>query len=248
LKRQLVELGIARSDVIVVGSAHAARAACAHGAPEDRVRIVPQPGVDMSLFRPGSRRDARQRTGFADDDIIVLSPRGLATYLNPLSIVEAVARLSQSSAMGVRKPVLVALYQPGNEVTPLRARAVELGVRLELRPSVAFEQMPDLYRAADVVVSYSSNDSLPNTLLEAMACRVPIVAGDIPPVRELLTAAPLAAGIVPLDDVPALAEAIAAACGVDEDRVAAGAAIAGSFDSELLCERFRQLVLDAARL
>src|SRR5687768_18412964 len=44
--------------------------------------------------------------------------------------------------------------------------------------------MPLYYRAADVMVSPSSNDSLPNCMLEAMACGVPVVMGDIPQIRE----------------------------------------------------------------
>jgi glycosyltransferase involved in cell wall biosynthesis len=44
--------------------------------------------------------------------------------------------------------------------------------------------MPLYYGAADVMVSVSSRDSLPNCMLEAMACAVPVVMGDIPAIRE----------------------------------------------------------------
>lgn len=40
--------------------------------------------------------------------------------------------------------------------------------------------MPDYYACADVMVSISSHDSLPNCMLEAMACGIPVVMGDIP--------------------------------------------------------------------
>jgi glycosyltransferase involved in cell wall biosynthesis len=44
--------------------------------------------------------------------------------------------------------------------------------------------MPHYYVAADVMVSISSEDSLPNCLLESMACGVPPILGDIPQMRE----------------------------------------------------------------
>lgn len=50
--------------------------------------------------------------------------------------------------------------------------------------AVAWEKMPTYYQAADVMVSISSNDSLPNCMLEAMAAGVPVIMGDIPQIRE----------------------------------------------------------------
>ena len=52
---------------------------------------------------------------------------------------------------------------------------------------VDWEEMPDYYNAANVIVSISSNDSLPNCIMEAMACGVPVIAGDIPQLAELVT-------------------------------------------------------------
>jgi glycosyltransferase involved in cell wall biosynthesis len=45
-------------------------------------------------------------------------------------------------------------------------------------------EMPYYYSSADLVISLSSNDSLPNTMLEAMACNIPVIMGDIPQIRE----------------------------------------------------------------
>jgi glycosyltransferase involved in cell wall biosynthesis len=44
--------------------------------------------------------------------------------------------------------------------------------------------MPLYYNASDVMVSLSSNDSLPNCMLESMACGLPVIMGDIPQTRE----------------------------------------------------------------
>jgi glycosyltransferase involved in cell wall biosynthesis len=44
--------------------------------------------------------------------------------------------------------------------------------------------MPYYYSAADMMISISSNDSLPNTMLEAMACGCPVIMSDIPQIRD----------------------------------------------------------------
>jgi glycosyltransferase involved in cell wall biosynthesis len=46
--------------------------------------------------------------------------------------------------------------------------------------------MPDVYRAADVVVSLASSDSSPRSVWEALACARPVVVSDLPWAREEL--------------------------------------------------------------
>jgi glycosyltransferase involved in cell wall biosynthesis len=46
--------------------------------------------------------------------------------------------------------------------------------------------MPDVYRAADVVVSIPSSDSSRRSVWEALACGRPVVVSDLPWAREEL--------------------------------------------------------------
>ncbi|HAY84964.1 MAG TPA: hypothetical protein DCY42_08595 [Chloroflexi bacterium] len=57
---------------------------------------------------------------------------------------------------------------------------------VELLPLVPHGQMADLFRQAHIVVSPSTHDGTPNTLLEAMACGCFPVAGDIESINEWL--------------------------------------------------------------
>ncbi len=73
----------------------------------------------------------------------------------------------------------------GQITLPSKVRE-ELGIEEYFwwRPCIPWEEMPLYYSCSDAMISLSSNDSLPNCMLEAMACRVPVVMGDIPQIRE----------------------------------------------------------------
>jgi colanic acid/amylovoran biosynthesis glycosyltransferase len=70
----------------------------------------------------------------------------------------------------------------------LHALACELGLsdRLTFAGAVAHEQMPRQYAACSVFCLPSFSEGVPVVLMEAMACRVPVVASAVGGVRELV--------------------------------------------------------------
>jgi glycosyltransferase involved in cell wall biosynthesis len=65
----------------------------------------------------------------------------------------------------------------------------ELGIAdfVRLLPQLTSQEMADCYRQAQVVVSPSTHDGTPNTLLEALACGCFPIAGDLESLREWIT-------------------------------------------------------------
>jgi len=70
-----------------------------------------------------------------------------------------------------------------------RARASPSASRIHFAGRVPLEDLPDFYRACDVFAlpSVSRLEAFGIVALEAMACGLPVVASDIPGVREVVT-------------------------------------------------------------
>ena len=78
--------------------------------------------------------------------------------------------------------------------------------------NVPAERLPDVYRAADVVVSLASSDSSPRSVWEALACARPVIVSDLPWARDELANGQ--ALLVPLE-AAAVADAIDRVLGDD---------------------------------
>lgn len=186
-KKQIVTLGARRAGAITVNSVAALDACLTYGASRENVHLIRYPGVNLEAFLPAEDRTTVRRQLSIERAHVVLCPRGLGGYLNSDVIVEAIA------AVAARIPEVLFLFLSsiGSEdiwQTHLQ-RARELGVvhNLALAGQIPWHKMAAYYQAADVMVSMSSNDSLPNCMLEAMGCGVPVVMGNIPPIREWVT-------------------------------------------------------------
>ena len=217
------------ADMVVGGSAAVVDAAVSLGARRERAFAIPY-GIDRTLFSRGTDpAGLRQRLGLMGRRVI-FSPRAMTALYRHSIVVEALARLPADVSV-----VMVGYLADASELERVRRRAHELGVtdRLVVVPSIDHSEMPDYYRLADVVVSVPVSVSTPITLFEALACGRPVVASDLPAVREVM------GRLDPEALVPA------------EDPVAAAAAITRvlsltSADRRVIAERGEALVAELA--
>jgi len=182
-----VRLALTSADVVTVGSQHLLHAAVRAGAREDRCVLVGW-GVDTARFRPDEFARARVRTdwGFQVRDVV------LSTRLHkPLYRIDTIIRaFSLAREENPKLALVVAGWGPETEM--LEKLVCELGigehvrfigrVSMEDRPSMA-----DVYAGADVFCSIPETDGGPLSVLEAMACELPVVVADIPVMREWIS-------------------------------------------------------------
>jgi glycosyltransferase involved in cell wall biosynthesis len=186
LKKCIVTYGVRRADAITVNSRWALEKCQEHGASPRKTRLIRYPGVDLSRFRPGHQDVARKRLKISASPV-VLCPRGLGSFFNSDVIIEAAAQVVHHF------PDVLFLFISGVGGQEewrrhmKRARDLEISENVRWDGQVPWEEMPGYYQSANVVVSILNNDSMPNCMIEAMACGVPVVLSDTPPYREWVT-------------------------------------------------------------
>lgn len=170
--------------------------------------VVIENGVDVrALDALVAMAGGAPRDGGVDPDDVVAGTVARFDRVKGLDVLLAglaAARTRLGGGVRLRGVVVGA----GRENDALRARAAALGLDGVVSFPGAVEDAPRLFGGWDLYVSASRVEGLPLTLLEAMACRLPVVATDIPGHRRLVQHE-VTGLLVPIDDAAALGGAIA---------------------------------------
>ena len=182
LKRQIVTYGVKRASLITVNSQKAFETCLGYGTRREKIEMIRYPGVDLIRFKPLPKDEARQKIGIRRKKV-VFCPRGIGGFFNSETIVEAAPAVIESYPQTL---FIFAGVMVEKDLLAHQKRVGELGMEdyFLWKPAIRWEEMPLYYSCSDVMISLSSNDSLPNCMLEAMACQVPVLMGDIPQIRE----------------------------------------------------------------
>ncbi len=151
--------------------------------PTTNIRVIVN-GIDLDRFAQSKSKGARLRAilGVDERDVVVtivgrLSPeKGHATFLKAASGIEA-----------KRNNVRFLIVGDGPMAGELRQQAAEFDLSQHVIFTGFRTDMPEVYAASDVLVSASSIEGLPMTLLEAMASQVPVIATRIGGIPEVIT-------------------------------------------------------------
>jgi len=140
------------------------------GGDEGRGRLVPN-GIDLELFAPADRGEARARLGLEPELQVVLVVGHLIERKDPLLALEAFARGAPPDARCI-------FVGDGPLRARLEARIERLGLsgRVRLAGEIDPEQLAGWYAAADCLLLTSSREGRPNVVLEALAAGRPAVA------------------------------------------------------------------------
>lgn len=199
----LIRLALKRADLITGESDSIRKASLSLGASPQKYHIV-QWGVDLTLFSDRSKvSNIRYNLGL-DDTPTVISNRKFKPLYNIDSLIRAIPYVKAK----IPKAKFIVIGW-GIQETELKQLVRELDVSEQtlFAGKVDFAEMPAYLNSCDVYVSIPSSDSTSVSLLEAMACKLPVIVSDLPANREWIRHE-WNGLIVPLRDPQALAAAI----------------------------------------
>ena len=157
-------------------------------------RVIPH-GIDLSIFQPADRGDARRQAGLPADPFIVLcAANGIRR--NPWRDFETMRRAvavaaermdERSSPQGKHGPTSIHFIALGESAPGERiGRATIQFIPFTSDPHAVARY----YQGADVYLHAARADTFPNTVLEALACGTPVVATAVGGIPEQIRSLP----------------------------------------------------------
>ena len=174
-------------------------------------------GVDTQKFHPGNKNEARKILGFSEEDMLI----GTVGRLDPIKDQQILLQ-AFSDLQGDGKELRLILIGDGperrslesvKEKLPCKDRIVFLGERNDVEK---------ILPALDMFVLPSKSEGMSNTILEAMAVGLPIVATSVGGNLELVTRGKTGLFFQP-GDIRGLREALKFYVGHEEERRLHGA-------------------------
>jgi glycosyltransferase involved in cell wall biosynthesis len=183
---------------------------------ERKLRLIYE-AVDHDLFKPGDAAAARAAVaahGVTKPFVLFVSSLWQYKNCDGLLRAWAVAR----AQLPDRQLVVVGAGRDEKYLASLRALAADLGIAGDVVfvGGIPLEQTVDFYRAADLFVYPSLNETFGLPILEAMACGCPVVTSDVSAMPETAGGA---AVLADPKDPASIARAIVEAASPDRDRL-----------------------------
>ncbi len=185
-----------------------------------KVSTIPY-GVDSELFAPIETTLARQKLGLRKDACYILLAshhvgerrKGFHEALDILKQLANLELLRDSVNLGNLR-LLLCGHGDGGVDFP--------GWHVDRVGYLSRDAMPWLYNAADLLLFTSTQDNLPNVVMEAMACGTAIASHDLPGIRDLFGSGESAGLLLAMEDATGSAGRIAEFLGNASARHEAG--------------------------
>ncbi|MBI9035784.1 MAG: glycosyltransferase family 4 protein [Bacteroidales bacterium] len=152
--------------------------------PTARVQV---PGIYSDVWTKvdeGEKLIIRKELNLPTDAFIVFSPRSLASFYN----IDIIIRAFHIALQKDNRLILVVKYLASNNLFELQNMVNDL----DLQDKVIFVGKIDYvdvvryFQVSDLCISISSKDSSPQSVVESLSCKTPVIAGDIPVLHELI--------------------------------------------------------------
>lgn len=169
-------------DYVLPNSQYAFDFLLKQGVSKKKIKLLPN-AVDTHLFKQGNKKDARKKLKLPEDKKILLTASRLVKWKGVETALKALPLIIQKE-----KNTLLVVLGKGPEEAYLKNLTKKFGIEKNVlfKENVNRESLPQYFTAADVFLSPTFFEMMSNSILESMSSSCPIIASDIPSVREIL--------------------------------------------------------------
>ena len=208
--------------------------------PRDRIQVIPN-GIDTDRFRPHSesQNEWRRKFGIPQTGLLIGTAARLVPVKNHVGTLQAIARLR---AKGVQARFVLAGDGPLRD--ELQQVVRDLGIAEQVHFLGDVHDVHEFLNTLDVFVLFSHSEGMSITVLEAMACGLPVVASSVGSNPMLVTDGD-SGYVVPSGDVESLVNTLAVLAEDPRKRQAMGLAgrkrIENSFSIDRMVQSYSDL-------
>ncbi|MCB1226792.1 MAG: glycosyltransferase [Verrucomicrobiales bacterium] len=144
-------------------------------------------GIDTAHFYSGGEVEARQTLRVPEGATVLLWVGNFLTVKDPLKMLRTFAALRER--LPNRDLLLVMIGQgPLWEIADAEVASTDLKEAVHLTGPLPAVEVARWMRAAHALCMTSQNEGLPNVILEAQACGLPVIATDVGGIAEVIDA------------------------------------------------------------
>ena len=165
----------ARMDAVLGNSPQVCAELATEGVPLSRLGMIAN-GLDTVRFTPGDKVAARRALALDKAPLVFVVVANLIAYKGHADLIDALSSIHERLPAGW---MLLCVGRDGGQETDLRARADAAGIAAHIRWAGEQADVLPWLQAADIALLASHEEGSPNSLIEAMACGLPVVATDV---------------------------------------------------------------------
>jgi glycosyltransferase involved in cell wall biosynthesis len=140
-------------------------------------------GINLEFFEPGDSMKIRKNLGLKNDQLILLSVGSLNKNKNHALLINAFAEIVSS-----KSSLHLYIIGEGEEQDRIKKQIKELKLeqKITILGLLDHKSIYEWMKAADIFILPSQNEGTPNSLLEAMASGLPVIASKVGGIPELI--------------------------------------------------------------
>ncbi len=184
LTTRVERLAMRSMRLVMVNSAAIQAQLVGEGVAPERIRIIYN-GLDLDRLRCGEgRQETRAALGIPEAALVIIVVANLIPYKGHADLLDGLAGVADALPADWR---LLCVGRDDGIGAALTARAAEAGIGDKVELLGMRMDVGCLFQAADIAVSCSHQEGFSNSIIEAMACSLPVVATNVGGSAEAVT-------------------------------------------------------------